>query len=112
VTVALFPGGAKGARQIKAMLDSSAIRDEEALRQFVRREKLTGICGASPSGLGSALGPKLQEANKGATVTTAWRIEDASNVGSAGKVQALFLAAGGLLAVAMALSLGMVYLKR
>jgi hypothetical protein len=112
VTVALFPAGAKGAREIKAVLDSSAIRDKDALERFFQRDKITGICGASPSGLGSALGPKLQEVNGGATVTTAWRIEDASNVGSAGKVQALFLAASGLLAVAMALALTLVYLKR
>jgi hypothetical protein len=108
VWIALFPADARPAerKEIKVVLSSTDVRDEAALRQWLRRGRVTGICSAAPStSWGTELGPRLVEANQGCPLSAAWSIEELRETPSAALVEGLLGGAVGCLAAVVVLAL-------
>jgi hypothetical protein len=107
VWVALFPTGPQtdAGKEIKAVLSSKAVKDEDALRRLVQSGRVTGICSEAPrSGWGGELGPKLSQANQGCQLSSAWEIEELREPPSAALVMGLLTGSAGCFAVVLILA--------
>jgi hypothetical protein len=104
VWVALFPAGKKD--EIKVVLSSKSLKDEASLRQYVMQGRITGICSQTErTSWGTTLGPELVKSNQGATLTSAWNIEELRQPPSAGIVNTVLWGSYALLGLTMILAL-------
>jgi hypothetical protein len=105
VWIALFPAGAQPG-EIKAVLSSTTVPDEPALRRLLQPGRVTGICSAAPrSGWGTTLGPELEKSNPGQRLVLAWSIEELRKPPSAQQVKIIFAGAAVCLAATCILAL-------
>jgi hypothetical protein len=120
VTIALFPKSNKGGlpgnpaatgKEIKAVLSSHSIRDEAALRQFVRRDRIDAVCSDSPGMSGGTIRKHLIESNPGSQLNAAWILSDLSDPPTAETVRNIFAGAYVCFGVAIALSIIVFRLK-
>jgi hypothetical protein len=114
VWVALFPRGTppQERKEIKAVVWSDRIGNEAQLRVWLRQDRITGICSATPrSKFGTSLGPMLVDANPGSTLTAAWSIDELTQRPSSAEVTGTLNGAIGCFAAVLLAALIVFWLK-
>ena len=105
VWIALFPAGAE-ASEIKVVLSSKEVRDEDALAKLLQHGRVTGICSAAlRSSWGMTLGSELVEANQGCQLSSAWSIEELREPPSAALVTGMLAGSNGCFAAVVMLAM-------
>lgn len=105
VWIALFPKDAPR-NDIKIVFSSKVIRSPGMLRQTMDTGRVKGICSATlRTSWGTVLGPELEKANPGCTLTAAWSIDELREIPSAASVQAITTGGTVCLAAVVLLSL-------
>jgi hypothetical protein len=107
VWVALFPAGPQpGERKdIRAVLSSTAVGDEAALRRLLQPGRVTGICSEAPkASWGTALGPRLLQVNPGCQLSSAWVIEELREPPSAARVTEILAVSAACFAAVLLLA--------
>jgi hypothetical protein len=112
VWIALIPTGKPGQplpeqreepNEIKAVVRSGAIKNEEALRQFLLQGQIIGICSDAPGLSGGTVRTELMKVNAGASLSAAWEIDDLSNPPTEAAVRGTLLGSTGCYVVVIAL---------
>jgi hypothetical protein len=95
--------GPKGPNEIKAVVRSGAIKNEGALRQFLLQRQITGLCSDAPGLSGGTVRTELLKANPGASLSSAWEIDDLSNLPTEAAVRGTLLGSTACYVVVIAL---------
>ncbi len=105
VWIALFPPGA-AAGDIQVVLSMKGVSSEAELEQLLAAGRINAICSAKlRTSWGTKLGPEIEAANPGSTLTAAWSLEELREVPSAGLVTSLLAGSGGCFVAVLLLAL-------
>lgn len=105
--IALFPADesvlpSDRQREIRAVLHCDKVASDVDLDQFLQRGDVTGICSEAPdSNWGVTVGPRLNKANPGYHLGSAWEIEELANPPTAERVRMIFLGSEGCFALVL-----------
>jgi hypothetical protein len=113
VYVALFPGKPgrfpegkpEAGEEIKAVLTSNSVRNDDALRRLVQQDKVTGLCSETHGLSYGTIRTELLKSNPGSQLNSAWEIEEVREPPSEAVVRGNFLGSAACYALAIALAL-------
>lgn len=102
--IALFPVGVEST-DIQVVLSSRAVRSPPELGRLLQAGKVTGICSQEPrTRWGAKLGPNLRRASRGATLASAWEIEEMSEPPSRARVTSILVGAAACFGAVLVLA--------
>jgi hypothetical protein len=120
VWVVLFPAGKVGQvpleqaeeqKEIQAVVSCNKIKNDAALVQFVQQGRVEGLCSERPGLTYGTLRTELMNANPGAQMSSAWIIEELTELPNPGMIQVLFLGSAACYVLVLVLVMAVLRLR-